>query len=394
MRILALNANLQGVGTYYRCFYFSRELARCGHDVTMATVSRHSKYRPRIYYKQSCAGESEQPTGDGPWIRVVEGPSLGYKWIPGWGSGPLDIWWRTKELWAGGYDLVYGFEYQPNVAWPFYLTRPLRDFRFVSDWCDWYAGQSNWMRGCRIAHRIDGFFEERIRYFAQTVTVISTALHERAIRMGIPASRVMHVRQGIDTEYLRDYPKEQVRHKYGLPVDRPVVAAVLDGDMVRTVKIFGEVVRRVPNAIFLVVGTVGAEVKAVAERMGIGGSIHWAGRVSDDAYPEYLGCADVCFLPLRDGELNQGRFAGKLLDYLASGRPAVINAVGDMGDLIRTREVGLATGQADEEIADGVAALLQDPERARFLGANAREVMVREWDWKLRGAAIARAIGG
>jgi glycosyltransferase involved in cell wall biosynthesis len=394
MRILTLNSNLKGIGTYLRCYYFSRELARRGHAVTMATVSPSSRYRPRLYYKKSYLHEAAERAGEGPWVRVAEGPSLGYRWLPGWGSGPLDVWWRTREIWTGGYDAVYGFEYQPNVSCPFYLTRPLREFRFCSDWCDWHAGQSNRLRGWRIAHRIDGYFEERIRFFAEAVTVISKTLHDRAVRIGIEPRRVISIPEGVDTEYLRDFPKEQVRRRHGLPPDRAIAVAVKDGDMSRTVRIFGSVLQRIPDAIFVVLGDIGPEAKAVSEAMGIGGQIHWAGRVSDQDYPEYLGCGDVCILPLRDDTLNQARFPAKLLDFWASGRPVVTNPVGDVADLLRTRDIGIAAGQSAEEIADSVAALLREPERARHLGATARQVMVREWEWSLRGPAIAGAITG
>jgi glycosyltransferase involved in cell wall biosynthesis len=392
MKILTLNSNLKGIGTYLRCYYFSRELARLGHEVTMVTVSQTSRYRPRTYFKRGYLGEYAQPCGEGPWIRMVEAPSLGYKWMPGWGSGPLDIGWRTRELWRGGYDLVYGFEYQPNVAWPFYAARHWRTFRFVSDWCDWHAGQSNHLRGWRLAHRVDGFLEERIRFLAQAVTVISQTLHRRAASIGIDPRRIVDVPEGIDTDYLRDYPTEQARTRCGLPVDRPVVAAVRDGDMSRVIRIFAQVRRRVPAALLLVIGNVGAAVRATAQALGVGDSVQFAGRVSDEAYPDCLGCADVCVLPLTDGTLNQARFPAKLLDYLASARPVVTNPVGDVAGLFRTQSVGIACGQADEEIADAVCGLLDDPERARHLGLTAREVMLREWDWKLRGKLIAGAV--
>src|SRR5262245_25908696 len=104
MRILALNSNLKDVGTYYRCYYFSRELARRGHDVTMITVSRESRFRPRMYFTRDRITEQAAPVGDGPWVRVIEGPRWGYKLLPGWGSGPLDIWLRVREILTGNYD--------------------------------------------------------------------------------------------------------------------------------------------------------------------------------------------------------------------------------------------------------------------------------------------------
>jgi len=91
MQILVLNFNLKGVGTYQRSFYFSRELARRGHDVTMFTVSRDSKFHPKVYFKKDWVGQSDRPVGEGPWVRMIEGPNWGYRWLPGWGLSIIHI---------------------------------------------------------------------------------------------------------------------------------------------------------------------------------------------------------------------------------------------------------------------------------------------------------------
>lgn len=91
MRILALNFTEKGVGTYLRAFYFCRELARAEHKVTLATVSRTSRFRPAISYKRDWIGEFSEPHGAGPWIRLMEGPAWGNGLLPGTGWGPLDI---------------------------------------------------------------------------------------------------------------------------------------------------------------------------------------------------------------------------------------------------------------------------------------------------------------
>ncbi|MGH9595132.1 MAG: hypothetical protein ACRD5L_18715 [Bryobacteraceae bacterium] len=109
MKILSLNFNQKGLGTWRRSFYFSRELARAGHDVTLVTVSRTSRFRTLEYFKQDWIHDVKRPEGPGPWIRVLEGASLGYRALPGWGSGPLDIARRSLELLFQRYDAVYGF---------------------------------------------------------------------------------------------------------------------------------------------------------------------------------------------------------------------------------------------------------------------------------------------
>ncbi len=392
MRILTLNANLKGIGTYQRCFYFSRELARLGHDVTMVTVSRQSLYRPRVSFKRDWVGEESTAIGPGPWIRLIEGPQLGYKWLPGWGSGPLDLVHRTKELAFGNYDAVYGFEYQPNVSWPVYLTRRLRPYRFFSDWCDWYSGASNTLRGIRLAHKVDAFFEERIRYRAEKVTVISAVLEQRALSLGLARDRVVLLPNGIDTTYIQPYPRSECRERLGLPPSRPILVAVNDGDMERVVRIHHELLRFVPDALAVIVGKVNERAKSLAASLGVSNGFHWAGWVSDEDYPRYFAASDLCFLPLKDSLHNRARFPAKLLDFLASGRSVVTNDVGAVGSLVNRGNVGIAVNQDDHLLVTALAELLNEPGRRKEMGERARHLMTSQWDWGRRTGDIARVL--
>lgn len=392
MKALLLNFNLKGVGTYRRTFYFSRELARRGCDATMITVSQTSQYRARTYYKRDWIGESETPSGPGPWVRVIEGPAVGYKWLPGWGSGPLDIWQRIREICTGNYDVVYGFEYHPNVAWPVYLTRQ-KEYRFFSDWCDWFAGQSNLFRGIKLAHRIDAFFEERIRLLAEKVSVTSCVLRDRALSLGIPHERIVHIPEGAATDYVQPLDSREMRLRLGLPRDRPVIGAVRNCDMVQETRVAAEVLKQVPDALFLFVGKSSPRAMALASQLGIKEHILNTGWVTDEDYPRYLACADVYFLPLQDALFDRARWPAKILDFLAAGRPVVTNPVGDVGPLFWENELGRVVGYQDEDFATAIVELLHNPKLARSLGENGRRVMVEQWDWRLRGEQIARVVG-
>jgi glycosyltransferase involved in cell wall biosynthesis len=394
MRILTLNANLKGVGTYQRCFYFSRELARSGHQVTMVTVSPTSKYRARTYYKSQWIGEHDRLQGDEPCIRVVEAPNLGYKWLPGWGSGPLDILLRTRELMADQYDAVYGFEYQPNVAWPVYLTRRFRPYLYFSDWCDWHAGQSNWLRGIRLAHRVDAYFEERIRYIAAKVSVISPTLRDRAVAIGIPLVRVEWVKQGVDTEYIQDLPQDEIRQQLGIPLDRPVALAVNDGDMLRPIRLLSRAMQQNSSLMGMVVGNVAAQARDAAREFGIDDRVLWTGWVSDQDYPRYLAAADFFVLPVRDVLMNYARFPGKVLDFLAAGRPLVTNCVAEIGALVKDHNLGSAVVQNDESFIAAILEFASNRASCREVGQRARQLMVSEWRWPLRGPHIARIVEG
>jgi glycosyltransferase involved in cell wall biosynthesis len=394
MKILALNFTVKGIGTYQRAFYFSRELARAGHEVTLATVSRTSQYRPLISYKRDWIGESAEPHGAGPWVRLIEGPAWGNRMLPGTGWGPLDIWARFRELAWNNYDAVLGFEYQPNVSAPIYLTQHRKNYAFYSDWCDWFGGSSNSFRGWKLAHRIDSYWEEKIRFRAEKVSVTSTVLQQRALSIGIAPEKVVCIPQGAPTDYVVPRDQQDSRKRFGIPGDSSVIVAVSNGSMCREIHIFREVLRRVPKALFLMVGNISRTALALAEQLGIDDRIAKTGWVRDEDYPWALGCADVCICPLEDGLNDRARWPGKILDFLAAGRATVSNPVGEVEKLFRKSDVGVLVRHSDEEFACEILSLFRAPERRHFLGEVARATMVREWDWRVRGPQIAGMMAG
>ena len=389
-----LNANLKDAGTYYRCFYFSRELARHGHDVTMITVSRVSHFRPRTYFTRDRINGQAAPVGDGPWVRVIEGPRWGYKLLPGWGSGPLDIWLRVREILTGNYDLIYGFEYQPNVSLPVYLTRPLKRYRFYSDWCDWHAGGSNVLRGWKLAHKVDGFFEEHIRLIADKVTTSVSLLRQRAVRIGVPEHRIAFVAQGCDSDYITPIDMQSARKQLNFPLEVPIVGMGIDERYwPESLEVFQRLRQQIPAALLLIIGRKQAELREYAEGLGLGASIIETGWVSDVEYPLYLSIPDVLFLVMKPDRRDLGRWPGILCDYLAAGRPTVVTDVGESAAFIKQHQAGLTVASL-EELADKIASLLQDAEARRFYGAQARRAAVTALDWRVLGEGIHQIVVG
>jgi glycosyltransferase involved in cell wall biosynthesis len=174
-----------------------------------------------------------------------------------------------------------------------------------------------------------------------------------------------------------------------LPLDAPILAAVRNGDMCREVRIFAEVLHRIPKALLVTIGRVSLAAAELAERTGMGRSIINMGWVSDEEYPTLLSCADVLYCPLEDRLTDRARWPAKILDYLSAGRPVVTNPVGEVECLFRTRNVGTLAPHSDQEFAEALALLLEDGERCRGLGECARRVMVKEWDWRTRGDQIS-----
>lgn len=320
MRILFLNANLAGCGTYHRALWFARICARHGHTATLCTVARHHRWQ-RLEHHEAA-------------LRITEGPRWGYSWLPGYGSNWLDIAWRWRELRSGGYDVVYAFEYHPNVAWPVYAG--LRPHQILlSDWCDWYASGANVMRGNRWVQAWDRRREERIRHRATRVSVISTTLAERARSIGIEPGRITLLREGVDTAFMRPYDRAEAKTALGIPSDALVVGTLNDGHAVpHLLTAFAELYTQEPRACLLFIGQPAPAHQVLIAQLGLAARVVITGRCSDEALPRLLSAADICALPLENTCANRARFPHKIGDYLACGAAVLLTRVGDYPALL------------------------------------------------------------
>jgi glycosyltransferase involved in cell wall biosynthesis len=83
----------------------------------------------------------------------------------------------------------------------------------------------------------------------------------------------------------------------------------------------------------------------------------------------------------------------KLFDSLAAGRPLVVTPRTETAAIVAGRSVGaVAADDSEEALAAAIAGLAEDPALARRLGAAAREIAEREFDWRVVGDRIAHEV--
>ena len=97
----------------------------------------------------------------------------------------------------------------------------------------------------------------------------------------------------------------------------------------------------------------------------------------DDVRP-YMQRASVFIAPMRCGSGTKV----KVLNAMAMGKAIVASAVGAEGIKVESGQ-DLIIAEAPQEFADQVLRLLKNPARLRQLGANARQVVERHYDWRV-----------
>jgi glycosyltransferase involved in cell wall biosynthesis len=156
-----------------------------------------------------------------------------------------------------------------------------------------------------------------------------------------------------------------VRTRHSIPLERKLV--VYTGSFVALQALdllldaIPTVLQQVPNTTFLLVGGTAEEIETLrsqARRLGILDHLILEPSVPQSAIPAYLAAADVLVSPRVQG-INS---PGKLLNYLASGRPVVATDTLVHNQLL-THKSAILTPPDAPGLAGGLITALTDPVR-------------------------------
>jgi len=147
------------------------------------------------------------------------------------------------------------------------------------------------------------------------------------------------------------------------------------------------VLREVPEAVFLLVGGAEpemSELRACAERLGVSHRVILERMQPQSAMPAYLAAADVLVSPRTQG-INP---PGKLLPYLASGRPVVATDTLVHNQILNER-CAILTRPGAAGLAEGLIVALTDPARTARILEGASQVVASLCSQSARDAAYA-----
>jgi len=101
------------------------------------------------------------------------------------------------------------------------------------------------------------------------------------------------------------------------------------------------------------------------------------------------GGAVALLIPLFDDLRSRARFPTKIGEYLASSRPVVTTAVGEVERFLTDRETACISPPGDPEaFGDSLIALLDDTRLATSIGAAGRRLAVERFDYSKQGPPL------
>lgn len=325
-------------------------------------------------------------------VPTIETPDLLWGRLrSGW-----DFWNLINRLMVlardkGSYDLVHCFETRPSTIYPAIYYCERYQIPMFTDWQDWWGRggiievlRPKWYR--LLFGRLETYYEEAFRTRADGLTVISSALRQRAIKLGVPDERICHISGGAFPDFFRVGTQEECRKRVNYPETGPILGfssldSHLDLDIV--LRALALIAKRYPRVKLMITGRAGEAVLDIAETYGVAGNVHLTGFLPLEELPWYLGCADIFVLPFPNEIYNLGRWPNKIGDYMSLARPTVSNPFGDVKPLFENHAVGLLASWDPHDFADKIICLIENPDLAHRLGENARRTAVTEYDWKV-----------
>lgn len=227
----------------------------------------------------------------------------------------------------------------------------------------------------RVVHRLEHFLYRR----ADTIVALTEGSAQVIIDSGIDRAKVTVIPNGADpAAMVPSASREELRRRYGFD-DLTIVYAGAHGpanglDFVLDAA--AELEAEHVEVTFVLVGDglvkPALTRRAAEERIG---SVRFLEPVPKNEIPDLLAAADVGLHVLADLPLFlYGVSPNKLFDYMAAGLPVLTNTGGEVGDLVKANDAGVAVAPA--EIASGVRQLIgAGAERRREWGRNGQAFM-------------------
>jgi glycosyltransferase involved in cell wall biosynthesis len=318
----------------------------------------------------------------------------------------LYCWLQTARLslvvlTRRGFDVVHAAN-PPDTFWALGLFYKLFGKRYVFDHHDLcpelYVARFGERRQGDVLHRLLGTLEWAQFRTADLVISTNESYRQVAIQRGhVPEGRVVVVRSGPSRErFATVRPVDD-----GLKRGRPLLVAYLgvmapqDGvDHLLRAAAHLVHVRGRRDVSFTLIGSGDSfqDLRALCRDLRLEDVVEFTGRIPDAEVERILATADVCVCPDPRNPLNDVSTMNKILEYMACGRAIVAY---DLREHRYSAGEGAlyAEPNRDDDLAERILELLDDPERRRRMGEYNRRRFLDSMAWEYSAGELLRAYG-
>ena len=233
------------------------------------------------------------------------------------------------------------------------------------------------------------FLKHAVRHAAAIIVATPSHVSSSAVLAPLASDdRIKVVPYGFDlSAFLEDAPeKEAIAAKYP---GRRIFAAGRHVSY-KGLDILIKAVAKLPPDVILLLGGSGpltADLRQLAQRLGVDGRVHFLGFVPDKLLPAYYQASHVFCLP----SVTQAEAFGIVqVEAMACGKPVVSTRLNNGVDFVNEHgKTGLTVQPGDSAaLADALLELFNDEAKARMLGAAGRAKAVNDYTAEKMAASV------
>ena len=215
--------------------------------------------------------------------------------------------------------------------------------------------------------------------------VVSEGFRDDLIRRGVPAAKVVTIRNGVDLD--RFDPGHEapagLRERLGCrPGDTLVLYIGAHGISQGLASVVEAAASARDAGIHLTLVGEGADKKAVTARLAELGAtnVTMLPGVTRDEVADCLAAADICLVPLRDVPLFDTFLPSKMFELMGAGRPVLGSVRGESAQLLRDAGQEVVPPGDVPAIAHAMRDLAGDPRRRDEMGRTGRSYVEDHFD--------------
>jgi glycosyltransferase involved in cell wall biosynthesis len=227
-----------------------------------------------------------------------------------------------------------------------------------------------------------------VRHTASVLVALDPIARTRALASGFPEERVVVLPTGVDPHQYcpglasRLIQQHHIRGRILLYVGRIERNRGLEV----LVQAFARTVGQRDDWSLVLVGEGGAraETRALIDRLGIGSSVHWLGRVREEELPGLFSASTLLGVPALDDSVRGKNVARAM----ASGLPVLVSDRPGLRSLVEHEASGLVVPPGDLSAwTEALRRASMSPDARRRWGRRAREIAESRLSW----SSVARA---
>jgi len=237
--------------------------------------------------------------------------------------------------------------------------------------------------------KIEGYITKYVLRKADLVFPISKWMEKELIKEGIPKSKMMPLPMGVNSELFSSNKNgTKIREKYNLN-DAQVISYIGTIDKLRKLDIiihaFSKARKQRDNINLLMVGEGNDRInlEKLSTKLGIKKEVIFTGQIPYFDVPYFIAASDVCLCPVPPLDIYKISSPTKMFEYMAMKKPVVANEeIPEQKEVIEESGGGILVKFDNESFADGIIELLNNPEKAKEMGAKGQQWVVKNRSYK------------